>query len=188
MTFPPIIGFCGYARVGKNTAAEELMKLVPDVDYECIGYADALKADLRKCVEWAMEHDIDTNAPEFKEIIRPMYVLWSRVAKDLAGNDLIWVKRLEKVVANLRRINVTPLITDVRYHYEIESILAQGGMVFFICRNDIGPKNKEEENSFHLIEQRYMQLTRDFAVYNNGTKEELGQNVMKLLKLNLDLV
>jgi hypothetical protein len=186
MTFPPIIGFAGYARAGKNTAAEQLMKNIPDVDCECIGYADALKADLRKCVEWAMRHGINTDTPEFKEIMRPMYVLWSRVAKDIAESDLIWVNRLEKVIGGLRKINVTPLITDVRYHYEIESILAQGGMVFFINRNGIGPKNEEEANSFVLIEQRYKQMTIEYAVYNNGTKEELGQNVMKLLKLNLD--
>lgn len=185
MTFPPIIGFCGYARVGKNTAAEELKKLLVKRSH-LLGYADPLKADLAACVEWFKNIGIDTTTDAFKEKFRPMYVLWSRIAKEITGDETVWVNRRQSEIDYIKYCDKIPFLTDVRYWYEIESILAQGGMVFFIRRNGVGPKNEEEENSFHLIEQRYMQLTRDFAVYNNGTKEELGQNVMKLLKLNLD--
>ena len=178
-----MIGFCGYARVGKNTAAEELVELKTfDYKFEYLAFAEKLKSDLDACVQWANKAGIDTTTSEFKEHMRPMYVLWSRIAKDIAKDEMIWVKRLQHDIDLCNKFELIPLITDVRYDYEIEHIYNQGGVVIFIERPGIGPKNDEEDRSFKKIRETYADLIKTNTIINDGTRKQLGQNVAILLQ------
>jgi len=182
MSMPRVIGFCGYARVGKDTAAEQVKSRIKNFTFDILGYADKLKSDLDPCVQWAQKYGIDVTSDKFKEIIRPMYVLWSRVAKDLAEDDTIWVKRLDRDIALCQRMEIIPLIKDVRYFYEIDDILARNGMVIFIDRPGVGPKNEEELGSFLLIEEKYGGLMKTNTIINDSTIDDLGKKVVEFIE------
>jgi len=179
---PTMLGFCGYARVGKNTAADEIARIRPELNLTNIGFADTLKADIRPCILALEELGIDTTTPAFKELFRPMWVLWSRVAKDCAGTELIWVDRIKPVLDLIRKQNKIPAIIDVRYHYEVDFIIANGGRVIYIERPGFGPANAEEEKSFAQIFENYPHL-KDLSVTNNSTKLALAENILTRLNM-----
>lgn len=177
-SIPKLIGFCGYATVGKNTAAEELNKLLKSsgIEYKLVGFADSLKRDLINCINFCQSDGVNTSLGEFKEEFRPMWVLWSKIAKLVTKNKLIWVKRLFQYLTHYPESHVA--ICDVRYTYEIEEILRRGGIVFYITRDGCLAKNEEERESFSDIMRDYPKL-KSVALANNGTKEELGEEVFK---------
>lgn len=181
ISVPKLIGFCGYARVGKDTAAQEFAKLFPEREFEIIGYADDLKKDMEGCVSACAKLGVDVNSDKFKERFRPMWVLWSRVLKDIMESDLIWVERLRPSLVTLTQFGIIPAIKDVRYFYEVDEILNSGGVVIFIERKGYGPKNSEEDMSFSQIKDRYAYLMKSHTIHNDGSKTDLGQKVLKLL-------
>lgn len=180
--FPKLIGFCGYATSGKNTAAEELNKILKaqniDVEYKIVGFADSLKGDVKPCVDFCKEYGIDIKTPKFKKEFRPMWVLWSRIAKAVTDDKLIWVKRLFKLID---QCHDDFAICDVRYDYEVEEIIKRGGVVIFITRPGITYPNDEEKESFESIFNKHESLINEYTVGNNGTKKELGLKVYERL-------
>lgn len=176
-----MIGFCGYARVGKDTAAKELARQAYDHSFAQIGFADELKKDLEQCIVWCKSYGIDINSPEFKERFRPMWVEWSRVAKAVAQDKLVWVKRADIIAKKIQAKNTIPAFCDVRYDYEIDYICENGGEVVFIKRPGIGPRNKEEADSFKIIDERFAGLQKTNTILNDATIEILGENVFNML-------
>lgn len=178
--FPKLLGFCGYATSGKNTAAEELNKILKsqniNVEYKIVGFADSLKGDIKPCVDFCKEYGIDIKTSEFKKEFRPMWVLWSRVAKAVTNDTFIWVKRLFKLID---QCHDDFAICDVRYDYEVEEIIRRGGIVIFITRPGITYPNDEEKQSFEAIKNKYHNLITEYAVNNDGTKKELGLKVFE---------
>lgn len=186
---PKIIGFCGFARTGKNTAAEYLGKMISDVFYfdmiKYIGFADILKSDLESLVNKCKDYGCDTTTAEFKEKFRPMYVEWSKVYKNITNNDEIWCDLAFKRIEGYKHSLV--MITDVRYDYEIQRIKDNNGVVIYIDRPGFNPANDEEEQSFNRIYERY-QSTFDgndsdlIIVKNDSTKLELGVKCFESLR------
>jgi hypothetical protein len=170
-----IIGFCGYARVGKDTAYTELVKL--GKTGLRIGFADSLKADLKPCINFLKERGIDTTTDDFKESFRDMYVVWSRVSKMITGDNHVWIKRLEDSIKHVEDEDI--FITDVRYHYEIDWILKKGGKVIHIKRPGYSFKNDEERTSFNLIWKKCPLLP---TVINDSTKYDLAKKIWDLLE------
>jgi len=190
---PKIIGFCGFARTGKNTAAEYLSRMISEVygmnienDICALGFADMLKSNLEYLVYNCKDSGCDITTPEFKEKFRPMYVEWSRVYKNITGNNEIWCDIAFKRIENLQKFKLF-MITDVRYDYEIERIRSNNGVVIYIDRPFFDPANDEEEKSFSRIYEKY-QSSFDgdsddvLIVKNDGTKLELGVKCFEILK------
>lgn len=186
---PGIIGFCGFARTGKNTAANVLTRLLLDT-YDIgrirqIGFADILKLDLEYLVDKCKDYGCDIGTPDFKEKFRPMYVEWSRVYKKITGNDEIWCDLAFEKIKGWQYPLV--MITDVRYDYEIRRIKENNGVVIYIDRPGFDPANNEEEMSFDQIYEKY-QASFDgdsddvLIVKNDGTKLELGVRCFEILK------
>lgn len=186
---PRIIGFCGFARTGKNTAANVLTRLLLDTyDIDRIkqlGFADILKLDLEYLVDKCKDYGCDIGTPDFKEKFRPMYVEWSRVYKNITGNNEIWCDLAFKKIESWQYPLV--MITDVRYDYEIDRIKKNDGVVFYIDRPGFNPANDEEEQSFGQIYEKY-QSTFDgsssdvIIVKNDGTKLNLGIKCFESLR------
>jgi len=186
---PKIIGFCGFARTGKNTAAEHLGMMISDVfNYDMIryvGFADILKNDLKSLVDKCVDSGCDTITADFKEKFRPMYVEWSKVYKKITGNDEIWCDLLFKKIENCK--HSLTMITDVRYDYEIRRIKANNGVVIYIDRPGFDPANDEEEQSFNRIYEQY-ESTFDgndsdlIIVKNDSTKLDLGVKCFESLR------
>lgn len=168
-----IIGFSGFARAGKNTAAEEFAKLT-EAECKHFAFARTLKQDLQPCID-ALGAFADKAS--FKEEFRPMYVLWSRVAKEIAKNPNFWVERITPEIIEYDRDDNFSLITDVRYYYEYAWILNKGGIVLYIERPDNFPANEEEAYSFNQIKIKYPNIFNN-PIINSGTKEFLGLQVL----------
>lgn len=183
LILPKLIGFCGYATSGKNTAAEELNKILKEneihTEYKIVGFADSLKGDIKPCIDFCKEYGIDTTTKEFKELFRPMWVLWSRVAKAVTNNKLIWLDRLFRVIESAPDDYIA--ICDVRYDYEVHEILNRGGVVFFINRPNVSFANEEEKQSFYEIITTMPELFQCNLVDNDSTKKELGLKIFNRL-------
>lgn len=177
-----MIGFCGFARTGKNAAATELSKLLPEKTFKEFAFAAAIKEDLAPCTEWCRKFGADISSDTFKEQFRPMYVLWSKVAKVITDNEQVWIDRIKYDLLYYHDIGHIPLITDVRYKYEIDFILKHKGIVLYIDRPDYLPKNDEEEDSFKVIESHYKDYIKEHTVYNDSSKENLGKNCLTILQ------
>lgn len=161
------VGLCGYARVGKDTAAEHM------VEYERFAFADALKNEASKMME-AIGLPADWSDPVFKARWRPLLVALG--AGRRATDPDYWIKRLIYTLAarNIaKRDNV--VITDVRYANEVQWILGQGGTVIRIERPGHAPANSEESRSFLEIDSMYPKMP---TVVNDGTPADLVQKVL----------
>lgn len=182
---PHLIGFCGYARTGKDTAYQYLSKLIQKkYDFhgrKRIAFADKLKEHLKELTDICDELGFNVSIPENKEKFRPMYVEWSRVLKNMTGNDYIWLDLVKEEIERNIEVGNVVYITDVRYWYEVEYILSKGGKVIFLERLNINAPNAEENYSFRQIKEMYKKEIDKYTVYNNGTKEELAENCLKIL-------
>ena len=166
-----IVGFCGYARSGKDTAARGL---VAD-GWRRAAFADALKQDILHAMITASEKArLPRDAwPQWrwfedgqkKEIFRPLLVEYGRAMRKVCPE--YWIRRLESdYVKGLGCFAVT----DVRYANEAEWIRAKGGLVLRVARAGVGPANDEEKNSLAAFEP-------DLTLVNCGTPEDLQAQV-----------
>ena len=161
------VGLCGFARVGKDTAAEHL------VEYQRFAFADALKVEASKMME-AIGIEADWADPVFKARWRPLLVALGAGRRSIDPD--YWIKRLIfTLAANSidKRDNI--VVTDVRYANEVRWILSQGGAVIRIERPGHEPANSEETRSFLEIDTVFPLLP---VVVNDGTPADLAQKVL----------
>ena len=167
-----IIGLCGYARVGKDTAAQHMP------DFTRFAFADPLKHDVYEmivCSGLVKTDGTDIDMENDKEQLRGLLVEWGRTARKFNLN--FWIDRtMKQVRAHLSAYpNSNVVITDVRYINEIHAIQCLGGYVIGIKREGYGPANEEEQLSFQMIEKLYPEIP---FINNSGTKEELARAVL----------
>jgi hypothetical protein len=168
-----LIGLCGYAQVGKDTAAANMP------GYRRLAFADPLKADLATLIHEVYGIDVWAPTPEEKAVIRPLLVAHG-AGKRMQDPDY-WVN---KIMTLARHATEGPIVvTDVRYANEVQKIRQAGGQVVVIRRGDIGPANEEEERSFREIAARFPYLP---IVLNDGTPKELGQAVLDAVRTGWD--
>lgn len=169
-----LIGLCGCARCGKDTAAKRLI----EKGWRRVAFADALKADVIYALtratkkayvpradhpSWTMFED-----PASKEKLRPLMVEYGRAMR--AIKDDYWIQRL---LRDYLRGAGRFVVTDVRYANEANWIRERGGKVIRIVRPGFEPVNAEETASLKLV-------SADFEVLNDSTPETLGQIVLGL--------
>lgn len=172
-----IIGICGFAKVGKDTAAANMP------GFKRFAFADPLKHDVQPMLDYL---NVDVNDPKIKEQIRPLLVAWGAVARSFI--PMFWIDRtMERVmnyvhfhqteppVPGVVRVTGNVVITDVRYLNELDAIKAAGGKCVYIVRPGYGPANSEEERSIEEIIMKRVVPT----VVNDGTPEELGAEVLQ---------
>ncbi len=143
----PLIGLIGYARSGKDTAAQALTAR----GFHRVGFADALKADCEKIIG----QPIAAMAPEQKEFWRPMLVEYGRLRR--AQHPDYWIWR----VGSYLKMNCEPtlpvVITDVRYTNECQWILEHGGALAMVVRPNICAANSEEGRSvLEILEDDFL--------------------------------
>lgn len=164
-----LIGFTGFARVGKDTAAEALIK----EGFEQCAFADVLKEQCSQMLATIGLYP-DFRDPQQKEEWRDFLVFWGRRMRQLDEN--YWIDKLVEDIGGFRKRDI--VITDVRYLNEVDFILQKGGSVYWIYRPGYGPANEEEEISFKKISLHYSH--KDLNMFSNaGTIEELHEKVIK---------
>lgn len=179
----PVIGFCGYAEVGKDTAFKALEECLPFQNFRRLAFGDIIKADLQSCWDVLQKRGNMTGDPaENKRKFRPMWVDWGRIAREFDPN--IWIDRLRPSAKALQLRNAKVAITDVRRRIEVDWVVGElRGLVFEVHRPGFGPANDDERTDMELIHQNY-QLIR---IVNDGSIEDFKKRVVWTVSAALDI-
>lgn len=132
-----LVGLCGYAGSGKDTAAEGLT----GTGWRRVAFADPLK-ELARMLGWNGAKD--TYGRRFLQVLGEQVRL-------IIGEDS-WVRAAEKFV-DAKPDDV--VITDVRYPNEAEWIRRRGGFLVEIQRPGVGPANDHPSERVDLLNAEY---------------------------------
>lgn len=170
-----IIGLSGYARSGKDTVADILVK---DHGFTRVSFAqpmrDALYALNPIVSKLRLQQVIDTYGwdnykatPYGDEIRELMQRLGTEVARKQWGENF-WVDQAEGIMLNLLNEGKKVVFTDVRFPNEAEMIDEYtNGQVWRIRRPGVFPAND------HASEVSMDDYEFDRFIDNNGTIDEL---------------
>lgn len=171
-----IIGLAGYARSGKDTVAQVL---VQHYGYTRRAFADPIR-DMLYVLNPVMRNELrirdvvdaygwDTakNLPEIRRLIQ---VMGTEVGREMIDPE-IWV--------NLGLKGVTPgdkiVYADVRFQSEARAIVQQGGVIWRIEREGVGPVND------HKSEEGMTGWKYDTILRNNFSLGELEAMVISTM-------
>jgi shikimate kinase len=182
-----IIGITGKKFSGKDTLGNYF---VQNYNYEQIAYADAIK-DAVKCI---FDFDDEQLHGLKKEEVDEFWGKTPRQVLQFVGTDLfrnhthellpnigkdIWIQVVKRKIMNRMKKdpNLCFVITDARFHNEVDVVKQLGGTVIKLQRHTECQDNHESET---LIDT----LPADYEFKNNSTKEELYDTVTETLKFN----
>jgi GTPase SAR1 family protein len=100
---------------------------------------------------------------------------------DLGESGIIWIKLFEKFLVNLRNTrgcNACVVISDVRFPDEAKSIKNQGGLLIRLTRNI----DKSGSEHTHVSETSVDSIECDKHINNNGSKDELYEKMLNIIK------
>jgi len=150
-----IIGIGGYARSGKDTFGEALVKIFHNYEIKSKTYALAtqLKFDIDSLTKSDFGISAFTKNDAEKYIIRPLLVGYGESWRK--ANPDHW---LEILHSNLEP-NTLAIITDVRYENEADWIIKNNGNVIYLNRklpNEtyVQPANNEEAINSPLVKNK----------------------------------
>jgi len=185
-----LIGLAGKARSGKDTVGKYLRDSYPASLY---AFADPIK---KACSEmfglplWRF-YDNDTIS---REEVDPFWDMSPRMMTQLVGTNCgrceirqdIWLKRAEM---ELKEGSTYPIfvVTDVRFENEMDWICDQGGVVWYVDRDEENVTNKMDNGS-HISEHSLNHGKIDEIINNNGTLDELYRIVDGLIELRVKQV
>lgn len=172
---PLIIGFCGFARCGKDTACNYILEKSDLKDKKIYSFGDSLR-------DFAFE--LDAYLPEmrmyYRDVIdsygyeeakdrfpcfRKHLVRIGNGARSTIGEN-VWLnavkERIDKDKPNLA------LIKDVRYLNEAEFIIKNNGIVVYINRENNEPANNTEKESIKEIINK-LQRNQNFRIVKNDS-------------------
>jgi hypothetical protein len=179
---PPVIGLCGYARVGKDTAG---MILTNVFDYKRAAFAEKLREmaialnpliqdrDITKRYnEWIKEFGYDI-AKEKVAGIRPFLVSLGESVRNVLGEET-WIN----AVIPLNYNGPPMVITDVRYKNEADRVKMLGGIIVQINKPGVIPANHTEATSIS-------QIIPDIIINNDQTIYVLEGRIVEAIRLRL---
>ena len=185
-----IIGLVGFIGSGKGTVRDILVR---QHGYHGFAFADALKDSVATIFMWPRGLlEGDSNASRaFRERVD---VWWShklgydvtpRLILQKMGTeacregiaDNIWIAALEKRIHGYEDV----VISDVRFPNEIDFIRSAGGILVRVKRGK--DPSKEELSKMHISETAWNSYTPDFGIENNGTLDDLKENIKSVLTL-----
>lgn len=166
-----IIAFCGYSRVGKDTAAVFLP------NFRRIAFADQLKEDLAGFILTHYGIDVWHMTEEEKKLVRPMLVEHGRIKRAMNPNH--WIDLVDTKMHLLQQVGAASdfVITDLRYPNEAKYVLDKGGKVVLLSRPGYEAANEEEARSVMEIESGGL-FTRH--IVNGGSLDELKKKVEEI--------
>jgi hypothetical protein len=176
-----LVGLSGYARSGKDTAAEAL---VAD-GWERRAFADSLRrflyalnpmvlpsgTRLRSFVNAYGWETAKTTCAEVRELLQRCgteagrEVIGRNVWVDATLGDLTYLEQRQPVV-----------VTDVRFPNEADYIKHHGGIVVRVNRPGVGP-NTKPDGTVHGSETALDGYPFDFVIDNDSTPEALHEKI-----------
>lgn len=196
----PVIGFCGEAQSGKDTAASFL---VAELGYERIAFGDPLKEELaeqffnptpdwEECLRkhhrwtpWSLDlidyltgedggGDPLTYINDHKDVFRPYLQLYGTEFRRAVDPDY-WVKLAAKRMKYGKRY----VFTDVRYQNEADLIHSADGLLCALYRNGAGAKTGLNGHSSECVNA----LPHDITFHNDGSLDTLRKFALSLANL-----
>lgn len=183
MALPRLIGFAGYGRVGKDTAANHVASAHPE--YERRAFADkvrevaALFGDGGACGDGAcgqsynqlvIMHGYEGAKTQYPGV-RAHLVKVGQKLREILGDDL-WINQ---VINESDESDKRIVISDVRYHNEAYGVL-HNGMLIWIERPGVGPANETEAR-----ETAPLRELADAVIVNDGTIADMTAQIDKIL-------
>ena len=174
--YPRLVGFCGRAGSGKDTAASYLTTLF---NYRKVAFADALRRATAAITGW---HVDVLNSPTFKNTLDARFGCTPRQFMQRLGTEVgrnmdpdLWLKAWAATVHD------TPeergiVVTDVRFHNEAQAIRDAGGLLIRIKRPVADAAPVEHESEAHVDD-----LGAPLTVNNTGSHEDLWAKLESLL-------
>lgn len=147
-----LIGISGFARSGKDTFYQCCKEVLADSNDSVVRYsfADALKEELDDLLLKYTGISAFATKDSEKEIIRPLLVTYgTEIRRRLNPN--CWIEKINFEVDYNLQNNKYVFITDVRFLNEAEWIKSKGGIIINMCRDGIGPANKDESEQYELF-------------------------------------
>lgn len=175
-----IIGLAGYARSGKDSAADAL----EGIGFRRIAFADKLRefmyemnppissiygtvVPLRDIID-SRGWDGYKDTVWAKDIRRWMQVVGTNCVRGILGND-IWAN----ATFDSMYMDKNYVLTDVRFMNEANGIRQRGGRMYRIIRAGVGPAND------HVSETALDNYDYDGFIHNDGTLEEFHDSVRR---------
>lgn len=174
-----IIGLAGYARSGKDSAADTL----ESIGFRRIAFADKLREFVYALNPRVTYPDTNVTRP-LKDIIdtygwanyketkwadgvrEQLQFIGTDCVRNILGHDT-WVN----ATFNAIDFSKDYVITDVRFPNEAEGIREKGGLVYRVLREGVGPANS------HYSEVALDDFPFDDIILNYGTLSEFHQSV-----------
>tara|TARA_Y100000758_G_scaffold43411_1_gene28074 strand:+ start:280 stop:855 length:576 start_codon:yes stop_codon:yes gene_type:complete len=166
---PMLIGISGKAQSGKDT----LGKFLCD-EYKCLHYYFAKPLKEGAKVMFNLTDDQIAN----KEVPIEPWGISPRKIYQLLGTEVgrgidpaIWIKNAEMFIKSVP--GRTVVITDCRFDNEATFIRNRGGVVINIVRD-----HEDIDENRHSSEGGLEEKNIDFTIYNNGTIEDMCNEVV----------
>lgn len=186
-----LIGVLGFIGSGKGTVGEIL---VNEHGFKQIAFADALKDAVADMFQWS-RHMLEGDTPESREWREKVDPWWSerfgyevtprlilqRMGTEVCRNGLtdnIWILALERRL----RPGANYVITDVRFHNEMEFIRSVGGKLVWVKRGEV--PSSEHLAKLHVSETAWyyeMPTMLNYMIENDGTIDDLSIKVAEVL-------
>ena len=111
-----IIGLTGVARSGKDTFYSILNRYLKDrgLNSERIALADNLKKELSDFVDKKFKINLEKCDGQDKELIRPLMVAYGKCRR-IQTEGKYWTSLVDQKIKDLKKSNIIPIITDIRY-------------------------------------------------------------------------
>ena len=171
-----IIGLSGYARSGKDTVAN---LLVLNYSFKRLAFADAIKDAVlllnpildngRRVSDVVNDYGWEVAKANI-EVRRLLQVMGTEVGRKLI-DEYIWIDKVFNQIEPDKRF----VITDVRFPVEANMIQSIEGKVWRVNRHNHSAVNT------HISERAMDNFMFDHVVYNDGTLDELSNEVFMLM-------
>ncbi|MFF3015849.1 hypothetical protein [Streptomyces sp. NPDC057939] len=189
MTDALLVGLAGFARSGKDSAAQALV----EGGWRRDAFADRLKDFLLRqnplvpahpdtppyrLVNLIAAYGWEGAKEKFPEVRRLLHTTGSDAGRVTLGED-VWVNALFKDHEPEREALV---VSDVRFPNEARAIQSRGGVVIWIDRPGVGPA-KDQHGLPYVSEIGLRNWKFDATLMNDGTLEDLRDRLLGVTTL-----
>jgi len=150
-----MIAIGGLARSGKDTLARGFADIIKE-DFGCevkiYSFASPIRNQLSNLLKEYYDISPFTEDNDEKLIIRPIMVAHGEQMKKKFGKD-IWLKELLDTIEEDKAKNkkLFPIVSDIRFDFEVEAFQDGGGMVIHIKKLGNKPPNDIEKLNDPLV-------------------------------------
>lgn len=169
-----LIALTGKKQSGKNTVASIISKLVQPRKVHELAFADPLKDEVCKAMNITRSY-LEAHKSNFRLILQG----WGTDYRRQLCDDRYWLSKFMLRLSGIDNAsNPMVIVTDVRFKNEAELIRNINGIIIGIQKVD---RTNSSIDDSHSSETELHNIKCDEIIYNNGTFEQLKQQVAKML-------